>query len=211
METIFEFLKEIVTNPNIIKTTLILTIVFSIIWFVYQTIVDTSVRTNDSKYRKSFIGQLITGKMPDDSTEQSATETTKASNQGTKTTNNDIDMDVTIIRSLRHRRYLDKKDESKLTSRGYNARDTYEDLRRIISYSNEIRKFVRSAKGSTKSQSISSFHVYVTDDKVEIKSITIPPISINTAQAMAIKDVDSLKGIINDNRILSAFAFDAQK
>lgn len=209
METIFEFLTEIVSNPNIRKTTIILTITFSVIWFVYQTIADTSARKNDNKYRKSFIGQLITGKSPDEKNKLKDNSSINTNSKITK--NKDIDMDGVIIKSLRHKRYLDRHDENKRTSRGYNAKDTYEDLRRIISYSNEIRSFVKEAKGGMKSQNISSFRVQVTDDKVEIKSITIPPIKTSVSQAMTIKDVDSLKGIINDNRILSAFAYDAHK
>lgn len=209
METVFEFLKEIVSNPSIRKTTLILTITFSVIWFVYQTIADTSARKNKNKYRKSFIGQIVTGKSPEGNDKPKSVSPTNSPSK--KTTNNDIDMDAIIIKSLRRKRYLDKKDENKKTSRGYNAKDTYEDLRRIISYSDEIQKFVKEAKGGMKSKSISSFRVKVTGDKVEIESITIPPIKINTNQAMTIKDVDSLKGMINDNRILSAFAYDAVK
>lgn len=209
METVFEFLKEIVSNPSIRKTTLILTITFSVIWFVYQTIADTSARKNKNKYRKSFIGQIVTGKSPEGNDKPKSVSPTNTPSK--KMTNNDIDMDAIIIKSLRRKRYLDKKDENKKTSRGYNAKDTYEDLRRIISYSDEIQKFVKEAKVGMKSKSISSFRVKVTGDKVEIESITIPPIKINTNQAMTIKDVDSLKGMINDNRILSAFAYDAVK
>lgn len=211
MEAIFEFLKEIVTNPSIRKTTLIFTITLSVIWFVYQTIADTSARTNKGKYRKSLIGQLVTGKSPEVNNDQNKSGISSVESQSTKTANNDIDMDVVIIKSLRNRRYLDENDESKKTSRGYNAQATYEDLRRIIAYSNEIREFVKSAKGGMESTSISSFRVYIRDNKVEIKSITIPPIKTDVQKAMTIDGIDSLKGIINDNRILSAFAFDAHK
>src|SRR5699024_10417851 len=197
VEAIFEFLKEIVTNPSIRKTTLIFTITLSVIWFVYQTIADTSARTNKDKYRKSLIGQLVTGKSPDVNNKQNKEGTSSVEEEAKKTKNNDINIDVVIIKSLRNRRYLDKDDENKKTSRGYNARATYEDLRRIISYSNEIRNFVKSAEGNMESKDISSFRVYVRDNKVEIKSITIPPIKTDVQKAMKINDIDSLKGIIN--------------
>lgn len=211
MEMIIEFLKEIISNPSIRRTTLTLTITFTVLWFVYQTIVDTSVRKNKNKYRKSIIGQLITGKSPKETNRNQYDEVTPENKIKGGFRNNDVEMDAKIIQSLRNKRYLNKNDEFKLTSRGYKARDTYEDLRRIISYSNEIKKFVKDSEGGMKSQSISSFRVNVIGEKIEIKSLTIPPITISTKQAMSIDDIDSLKGIINDNRILSAFAFDAQK
>lgn len=62
MTVVIEFIKELFTNPEIIKPTLIMTIVFSIIWYMYQTIADTNARKYSNKYRKSYIGQLITGK-----------------------------------------------------------------------------------------------------------------------------------------------------
>ncbi|MDK7284294.1 hypothetical protein [Staphylococcus pettenkoferi] len=170
------------------------------------------MRTNDNKYRKSFLGQLVTGKFNTSQTSNNTRNHTNIEDNIQTTTNNDdIDVDVAIVRALRHNSYLSSEDEKKETSRGYNARDTFEDLRRIISYSDEISSFVKEAQGGTMSQSISSFKVYVTDDKVEIKSLIIPPININVSEAIAIDDVDSLRGIIDDNRILSAFSFDAQK
>ena len=203
MDAIFEFLKEIVSNPSVRKTTLILTIMLSIIWFVYKTIADTKLRKNPNKSYTSF---------PKSTSNVSKVQhETQHENLNSTYSNKDIDMDTVIVQSLRRKRYLDKEEEGQTTSRGYNARDTYEDLRRIIDYSNEIRSFVENAKGSVDSQSISSFRVHVSNEEVEIKSMTIPPMKMSVHQAMTISNIDSLKGIIDDNRILSAFAFDAHK
>lgn len=198
METLIEFFKSIFSNSDTVKVTLMVTIFLSIAWFVYQTIADTNNSKSSNKYANSHIGQLITGNAPNDKLRQSNND---------KTSNNDIDMDVRIIRALRRHEYLSEEEEKRKTSRGYNAIETYEDLRRIISYSNEIRDFVKRA-GSLQTQRISSFSVEVVEDEVEIKSITLPPIKMTVQEALSISDIDSLKGIIDDNRILSAFAFD---
>ncbi|MDN8674515.1 hypothetical protein Q0P22_13775 [Staphylococcus aureus] len=206
MEVLVEFIKAILTNPEVVGTTLTVTIVIALIWFVYQTIRDTNVRKRSNKYRKSFIGQLITGKSKDES-QQSQNNNIRSGNSRVSSHKNTT-VDNAIIKALRQRRYLDKSLEVEMTSRGYSALETFKDLRKILEYSGKIKASVESLEGNIGKDKIASFHVEVIDKSVTIYSETIPPMKMTTTQAKSISGIDDLKGIVNDNRILSAFAYD---
>lgn len=62
LNEVIEFFKGLFMNPQVSKVSIILTIVLGIMWYVYQTIADTNARQRSDKIRKSYIGQLITGK-----------------------------------------------------------------------------------------------------------------------------------------------------
>lgn len=204
MEDIINFLKEIFSNPEINKTILILTIVCSIIWYIYQTIADTSSRANTNKFRKSFMGQIVTGKVKNN---DGVKYNQKDESIKNKTTDN-VNVDIQIIKNLREHKQLNNALKTKTTSRGYNAEETYKDLHRILKYKGDIKKFVNSSNIKMGSQKISTFRVELIDNEVKIYSSTIPPIIMSRAQANNISNIDSLKEIVNDNRVLSAFAFD---
>ncbi|MEZ7619402.1 hypothetical protein [Staphylococcus epidermidis] len=203
MTVVIEFIKELFTNPEIIKPTLIMTIVFSIIWYMYQTIADTNARKYSNKYRKSYIGQLITGK--EKNSNQTGVKDSKKSNLSQNT---DLDVDNMIIKMLREYKRPGKNFKDLKTSRGYNAEETYKDLNNIIKYKNDIKKVIKESKNKGESERISSFRIVITDNSVIIHSMTIPNIKMSVNQALNIENIDSLKGIIDNNKILSAFAFD---
>ncbi|HII1196044.1 TPA: hypothetical protein ACYY05_002593 [Staphylococcus aureus] len=207
MNDVIEFFKSIFTNPQTVKLTFIMTVVLAISWYIYQTIADTNSRRNTDKFRKTYLGQLITGKSPEDSPKGKEKE--KVINEvENKKYEDDVKIDMMIVKALRTKVYKREEFSNKNTSRGYDALATYEDLNRILKYNRDIKRFVKEAKGNLQSQNISSFRVKIIESDVIIHSLTIPPMKMTYSQAMNLNDVDSMKGIINDNRILSAFAFD---
>ncbi|HDC8354707.1 TPA: hypothetical protein O9M52_002585 [Staphylococcus aureus] len=205
MNDVIEFFKSIFTNPQTVKLTFIMTVVLAISWYIYQTIADTNSRRNTDKFRKTYLGQLITGKSPEDSPKGKEKVINEVEN---KKYEDDVKVDMMIVKALRTKVYKREELSNKNTSRGYDALATYEDLNRILKYNRDIKRFVKEAKGNLQSQNISSFRVKIIESDVIIHSLTIPPMKMTYNQAMNLNDVDSMKGIINDNRILSAFAFD---
>ncbi len=148
---------------------------------------------------------MITGKSPEDSPKGKEKVINEVEN---KKYEDDVKVDMMIVKALRTKVYKREEFSNKNTSRGYDALATYEDLNRILKYNRDIKRFVKEAKGNLQSQNISSFRVKIIESDVIIHSLTIPPMKMTYSQAMNLNDVDSMKGIINDNRILSAFAFD---
>ncbi|HCW0036301.1 TPA: hypothetical protein PR856_002098 [Staphylococcus aureus] len=205
MNDVIEFFKSIFTNPQTVKLTFIMTVVLAISWYIYQTIADTNSRRNTDKFRKTYLGQLITGKSPEDNPKGKEKVINEVEN---KKYEDDVKVDMMIVKALRTKVYKREEFSNKNTSRGYDALATYEDLNRILKYNRDIKRFVKEAKGNLQSQNISSFRVKIIESDVIIHSLTIPPMKMTYNQAMNLNDVDSMKGIINDNRILSAFAFD---
>lgn len=205
MNDVIEFFKSIFTNPQTVKLTFIMTVVLAISWYIYQTIADTNSRRNTDKFRKTYLGQLITGKSPEDNPKGKEKVINEVEN---KKYEDDVKVDMMIVKALRTKVYKREEFSNKNTSRGYDALATYEDLNRILKYNRDIKRFVKEAKGNLQSQNISSFRVKIIESDVIIHSLTIPPVKMTYSQAMNLNDVDSMKGIINDNRILSAFAFD---
>lgn len=205
MNDVIEFFKSIFTNPQTVKLTFIMTVVLAISWYIYQTIADTNSRRNTDKFRKTYLGQLITDKSPEDNPKGKEKVINEVEN---KKYEDDVKVDMMIVKALRTKVYKREEFSNKNTSRGYDALATYEDLNRILKYNRDIKRFVKEAKGNLQSQNISSFRVKIIESDVIIHSLTIPPMKMTYNQAMNLNDVDSMKGIINDNRILSAFAFD---
>lgn len=205
MNDVIEFFKSIFTNPQTVKLTFIMTVVLAISWYIYQTIADTNSRRNTDKFRKTYLGQLITGKSPEDNPKGKEKVINEVEN---KKYEDDVKVDMMIVKALRTKVYKREEFSNKNTSRGYDALATYEDLNRILKYNRDIKRFVKEAKGNLQSQNISSFRVKIIESDVIIHSLTIPPMKMTYNQAMNLNDVDSMKGIINDNKILSAFAFD---
>lgn len=205
MNDVIEFFKSIFTNPQTVKLTFIMTVVLAISWYIYQTIADTNSRRNTDKFRKTYLGQLITGKSPEDNPKGKEKVINEVEN---KKYEDDVKVDMMIVKALRTKVYKREEFSNKNTSRGYDALATYEDLNRILKYNRDIKRFVKEAKGNLQSQNISSFRVKIIESDVIIHSLTIPPMKMTYNQAMNLNDVDSMKGIINDNRILNAFAFD---
>ncbi|WP_373194724.1 hypothetical protein, partial [Mycobacterium marinum] len=70
---------------------------------MYQTIADTNARKYSNKYRKSYIGQLITGK--EKNSNQTVVKDSKKSNLSQNT---DLDVDNMIIKMLREYKRPDK-------------------------------------------------------------------------------------------------------
>lgn len=205
MNEVIEFFKGLFMNPQVSKVSIILTIVLGIMWYVYQTIADTNARQRSDKIRKTYIGQLITGKSAKKSNSNHQKEAKPKNN--IKTHNGDEEVDSQIIHELRTYGTHIRELKNKTTSQGYDALDTYRDLYRILKHKEEMKKFLKTAKGNVQSKSISTFRIEVIDKNITIHSLTIPPITMSVDQAMSLTDIDSMRDIIDNNRILSAFAF----
>ncbi|WP_373194595.1 hypothetical protein, partial [Mycobacterium marinum] len=76
----------------------------------------------------------------------------------------------------------------------------------IIKYKNDIKKVIKESKNKGDSERISSFRIVITDNSVIIHSLTIPNIKMSVNQALNIENIDSLKGII-DNNIINRYYF----
>ncbi|HCZ7245866.1 TPA: hypothetical protein O3P24_002724, partial [Staphylococcus aureus] len=108
-----------------------MTVVLAISWYIYQTIADTNSRRNTDKFRKTYLGQLITGKSPEDNPKGKEKVINEVEN---KKYEDDVKVDMMIVKALRTKVYKREEFSNKNTSRGYDALATYEDLNRILKY-----------------------------------------------------------------------------